>query len=118
MNTQPVGYKAKAFEPHNLAFFFLIAVFLVACTAPSTTPQPDTSTPVSISRSLVPEPMSHGLVDIGKRSLWFQCVGQGTPTVILEAGGPDDSSVWFKVQSSGDQGYRVCSYDRANLGMS
>jgi membrane protease YdiL (CAAX protease family) len=26
MNTQPVGYKAKAFEARNLAFFFLIAL--------------------------------------------------------------------------------------------
>ena len=25
MNTQPVGYEAKAFEPRNLVFFFLIA---------------------------------------------------------------------------------------------
>jgi len=25
LNTQPVGYKAKAFEPRNLAFFFLLA---------------------------------------------------------------------------------------------
>lgn len=28
MNTQPVGYKAKAFEARNLAFFFLIALGL------------------------------------------------------------------------------------------
>ena len=28
LNAQPVGYKAKAFEPRNLAFFFLIALGL------------------------------------------------------------------------------------------
>ncbi len=40
LNTQPVGYKAKAFEARNLIFFFLIAflpvfvVVLVACRHP------------------------------------------------------------------------------------
>jgi CAAX protease family protein len=29
MNTQPVGYKAKAFEARNLAFFFLIALGVI-----------------------------------------------------------------------------------------
>lgn len=96
----------------------LLALLLAACASPSTLPQPDASTPLPVSGEIAPEPMSHGLVDVGGRSLWFQCVGYGTPTVILEAGGPDDSSTWFKVQSSGDQNYRVCSYDRANLGLS
>jgi pimeloyl-ACP methyl ester carboxylesterase len=96
----------------------ILAMLITACTSPSTTPQLAASTSVPITRNIAPEPMSHGLVDVGGRNLWFQCVGYGTPTVILEAGGPDDSSVWFKVQSNGDQGYRVCSYDRANLGLS
>jgi membrane protease YdiL (CAAX protease family) len=30
LNTQPIGYKAKAFEPRNLAFFFLIVFGLEA----------------------------------------------------------------------------------------
>jgi membrane protease YdiL (CAAX protease family) len=30
LNAQPVGYKAKAFEPRNLAFFFIIVFGLVA----------------------------------------------------------------------------------------
>ncbi len=118
MDTQSVGYKIKAFGARNLAFLFLIATLLIACSTPSTAPQPDTTLPISVVGEPASEPMSHGLVDVGGRSLWFQCVGQGTPTVILEAGGPDNSSSWFKVQTVGDQGYRVCSYDRANLGMS
>jgi pimeloyl-ACP methyl ester carboxylesterase len=96
----------------------MVALLLAACASPSATSQPDTSIPTPVAGEIAPEPMSHGLVDIGGRSLWFQCVGYGTPTVILEAGGPDNSSTWFKVQSSGDPGYRVCSYDRANLGLS
>src|SRR5512137_1647963 len=94
----------------------LLALLLAACASPSSTSQPDTSALVPVAGEIAPEPMSHGLVDIGGRKLWFQCVGKGSPTVILEAGQGDTSSIWFKVQTGGDGSYRVCSYDRANLG--
>src|SRR5512135_2297471 len=55
---------------------------------------------------------------LGGHQLWFQCMGQGTPTVILEAGSGANSSYWVDVQSGGERTYRICSYDRANLGRS
>ena len=118
MNTRLIRYKAKTFKHRNLMLFFPVILLLAAYVSPFSTSQPDAPTSISLTRQVAPVPLSHGLVDIGGRSLWFQCVGQGTPTVILEAGGPDDSSYWFKVQTVADQGFRVCSYDRANLGMS
>jgi pimeloyl-ACP methyl ester carboxylesterase len=63
-----------------------------------------------------------GRVDIGGRSLFLNCVGRGSPTVILEAGYPGDgsefSTTWDEVQPEAAHGTRVCSYDRAGTGQS
>jgi pimeloyl-ACP methyl ester carboxylesterase len=65
-----------------------------------------------------------GLVDIGGgRRLWLECRGQGSPTVILEAGAGNDASNWDTVglpagsrQTAVLPGVaaftRVCAYDR------
>lgn len=58
------------------------------------------------------------LVDIGGRRLNVICTGQGSPTVILEAGLLADSSAWRLVQPAISRSTRVCSYDRAGLGFS
>lgn len=56
-----------------------------------------------------------GRVDIGGRSLHLTCQGEGSPTVILEAGGfGTPSYVWSKVMPEVATFARVCSYDRAN----
>jgi pimeloyl-ACP methyl ester carboxylesterase len=52
------------------------------------------------------------------RSAYYVCEGSGKPTVVLEAGSPDDSSVWRAVQASVARFTRVCAYDRAGLGRS
>jgi pimeloyl-ACP methyl ester carboxylesterase len=57
-------------------------------------------------------------VDIGGRDLFLHCTGEGSPTVILEAGFGDTSGIWDKVQPGVAQTTRVCSYDRAGLGQS
>src|SRR5215212_4658682 len=65
-----------------------------------------------------------GLVDIGGgRRLWLECRGQGSPTVILEAGAGNDADNWDSaalppgsVQTAVFPGVaaftRVCAYDR------
>ena len=64
-----------------------------------------------------------GLVDIGGRSLYLECRGQGSPTVILEAGANGRGDVWSRdnQQPAGQWTMvlpgvaafsRVCSYDR------
>jgi pimeloyl-ACP methyl ester carboxylesterase len=56
-----------------------------------------------------------GRVDIGGRSLHLRCEGEGSPTVILEAGGfGTPSDVWGAVMPEVAKQTRVCSYDRAN----
>jgi pimeloyl-ACP methyl ester carboxylesterase len=63
-------------------------------------------------------PMHGQLVDIGGYKIHINCTGQGTPTVILDAGLGDSSLSWHKVQPEIAQFARVCSYDRAGVGYS
>ena len=64
-----------------------------------------------------------GLIDIGGRSLYLDCRGSGSPTVILEAGFGNDSEIWDSVALPEDETgpavfpavamfTRVCAYDR------
>jgi len=56
-----------------------------------------------------------GPVDIGGRSLHLRCQGEGSPTVILEAGGfGTPSDTWDVVMPQVAEATRVCRYDRAN----
>jgi len=58
------------------------------------------------------------LVDMGGYQMHIYCTGQGSPTVMLEAGSGDSSLIWAKVQPEIAEFTRVCSYDRAGLGWS
>ncbi len=48
----------------------------------------------------------------------LDCTGEGSPSVILEAGLGDDWLQWRKVQPALSKLTRVCSYDRAGYGWS
>jgi pimeloyl-ACP methyl ester carboxylesterase len=54
----------------------------------------------------------------GGRSLYLNCTGSGSPTVVLEAGFGGDSTNWSAVQPPLSRTTRTCSYDRAGLGSS
>src|SRR5215207_8827824 len=58
------------------------------------------------------------LVDIGGYRLHIQCVGAGSPTVVLDAGLGGSSLDWSLVQSDLGSSTRVCAYDRAGMGWS
>jgi len=58
------------------------------------------------------------LVDVGGYKMHLYCTGEGSPTVILEAGLNDFYVSWAKVQPEVSKSVRVCSYDRAGLGWS
>src|SRR3954462_2186247 len=65
-----------------------------------------------------------GLVDIGgNRRLWLECRGEGSPTVILEAGAGNDADTWDTIGLAPDSTQtavlpgvaaftRVCASDR------
>ncbi|HKP53758.1 MAG TPA: alpha/beta fold hydrolase [Chloroflexia bacterium] len=67
--------------------------------------------------SPVPVP-SEGLVDVGGYKLYYSCSGQGSPTVIMDAGLGETSSTWSRVQPEVAKFTRVCIYDRAGLARS
>lgn len=54
----------------------------------------------------------------GDRSLRIVCSGHGPLTYVLEAGATGFAETWSRVQGHLDDGARVCSYDRAGLGLS
>ena len=56
------------------------------------------------------------LVDIGGRKLHVNCMGQGSPAVIFNAGLGEPSLFWFLVQPEVAKLTKACSYDRAGLG--
>src|SRR5215208_2825012 len=58
------------------------------------------------------------MVDIGGYSLHINCTGQGSPTVILDAGSGLFSAQWVRVQREVSDTTSVCAYDRAGMGWS
>lgn len=57
-------------------------------------------------------------IDVDKRRMHLYCTGQGTPTVILDAGLGGTSLEWVRVQPAVARFSRVCSYDRSGYGWS
>ena len=58
------------------------------------------------------------LYDVGGHESHLYCTGEGSPTVILEAGAGFPSISWFMVQEKVTEFTRVCSYDRPGFGWS
>jgi pimeloyl-ACP methyl ester carboxylesterase len=58
------------------------------------------------------------LIDVGDHQLHIYCVGEGSPTVVLEGPAAGISVAWAWVQDDLGKTTRVCSYDRAGLGWS
>lgn len=69
-----------------------------------------------IYRRIYPPPGE--LVDVGGHSLHINCVGEGSPTVILESGSGANSVDWANIQPEVANTTRVCAYDRAGSGWS
>ena len=58
------------------------------------------------------------LYDVSGYPMHLYCTGQGSPTVVMDAGLGDDFTTWAKVQPVLSQTTRICSYDRAGFGWS
>lgn len=88
----------------------------------STTVQP--TTPLTLTTTITPTttplPLATGgtYVALAGRRLALYCTGEGSPTVLLEAGLGADHRSWELVQPGVAALTRVCSYDRASLGAS
>ena len=59
------------------------------------------------------------MIDVGGYRLHINCVGTGSPTVVIDAGWGDSSVAWSSwVQPGVARTTRVCTYDRAGMGYS
>ncbi len=67
-------------------------------------------------RSIYPAPGKMYVVN--GHDMHIYCTGEGSPTLVLDAGMGNDSLAWHKVQPELSKTTRVCSYDRAGMGWS
>lgn len=58
------------------------------------------------------------LIDVGGYRMHLDCRGEGSPTVVMDAGLGGSSLDWSLVQADVANTTRVCSYDRAGMGWS
>jgi pimeloyl-ACP methyl ester carboxylesterase len=58
------------------------------------------------------------LIDVGGYRLHLDCAGQGSPTVVIDAGAGNWSVAWTRVQDQLAGEIRICTFDRAGLGWS
>jgi pimeloyl-ACP methyl ester carboxylesterase len=63
-------------------------------------------------------PPAGQMVPVDGHKMHINCTGDGSPTLVLEAGGGNDSLIWGGVQPELSKTSRVCSYDRAGFGWS
>jgi pimeloyl-ACP methyl ester carboxylesterase len=73
---------------------------------------------VSEARDRRFNPMLGRMVEADGLKMHIDCMGDGVPAVILDAGLGDDYLSWRKVQPPIAKFTRVCSYDRAGMGYS
>ena len=63
-------------------------------------------------------PAPGNLIDVGGFKMHIHCMGEGSPTVILETLSGGTSSYWGWIQPEVAKETRVCAYDRAGRGWS
>ena len=105
-----------------------LCLVLAAC-SPRATPSPTALTPSesATSSGATDAPSTSaptddlgiaGLFDVGGFSLWLECAGSGSPTVLFEAGLGSGQEAWSAVAPRVARSARACTYDRAGIGQS
>jgi pimeloyl-ACP methyl ester carboxylesterase len=95
----------------RLVVFGLVVVLHAGCGAQ----QRDEPEPPRITNGDI---VAGDLIDIGGRSLYLECSGSGSPTLVLEAGFGGSTDNWRTVLPRLGEITRTCAYDRAGLGQS
>ena len=96
---------------HRVAAFIMIVVVVIALAGVL-------YENISEARDRRSSPMPGILIDVAGKKMHIDCMGEGTPAVILDSGLGDTYVSWMKVQPQIAKFARVCSYDRAGLGYS
>ena len=113
--------------PVRIGLVMLAAGILAGCTGAQAPvgslgePSEAAAAAASPSASSSPEsnepPFGKFAVD-GERELYLSCTGSGSPVILLEAGGGDESSAWARIMPALGEHTMVCAYDRAGTGQS
>lgn len=116
MRTKPARGTAKSFAgrctPHRVICWIVAVVVGIGASGAASSAQTDPPYASTYAHSA-------RLIDVGGgRKLNLVCMGQGSPTVLFEAGVSDWSSKWILVQPAIARRVRACSYDRAGMGYS
>jgi pimeloyl-ACP methyl ester carboxylesterase len=102
----------------SLIVALALAMALVGCNSSSgaaptgSVPEVPAATTTTSTPDTGPQEQS---IDIDGRSLYVECQGSGSPTVILEAGLTGDHRTWEHVLPALAESTRACAYDRANI---
>ena len=101
----------------------LVSGFVIAGCGASPSPSLSSSLPSTLSPAPSVEPTAlplSGLFDVGGgRKLHLECIGAGSPTIVIEVGNDDTiHGSWGAVFGPMAAVSRVCAYDRANTGRS
>ena len=105
----------KHYSAYLVVLLPVMALFTTTCAprTPAASAAPTGIPPTSIASS--------EKIDVGGYKLRMRCIGQGTPTVIIDAslGHPAvESGSWHSVTSMIEQTTQICLYDRAGVGLS
>jgi pimeloyl-ACP methyl ester carboxylesterase len=93
-----------------------VGLVINACGSSSPAPLKRPSQPARMhSPTSIPLRIRSMRVDVGGYRLYVRCMGQGTPTVVFDAGLGEDLSTWNQVQPAVAQFTQACAYDRANV---
>ena len=103
----------------------LISLLVTACQA-SSGAVPSSSVATQPSPSVAPLPASAspaetaqaGKYDVGGHSLYMECAGAGSPTIVFLHGIGGDRTHGYALQKAFSGRVRVCVYDRSNMGLS
>ena len=104
----------------------VLSLSVSACSQTTSPPPPPTAQPSQTSAftptveptpTVTPTPAPQ-LIEVEGRKISIQCMGSGSPAVILESGLGVYSGTWYKVFPEVAQFTKVCLYDRPGLGMS
>jgi pimeloyl-ACP methyl ester carboxylesterase len=96
-----------------MVFLLAVAALVAGCGGSTGSPLPASSEPRPTAETPAPE-----LYDVGGFALWMHCEGDGSPTVVFDAGLSTSSTAWDSVAPGVADRTRTCVYDRAGVGNS
>lgn len=90
------------------AMFAIVAAMLLAC--------PSTHQPLAFDQTALVPYGRHA--DLDTHRLYYECMGQGQPLVLIDYGIAGSAVAWRKLQAELARDTTVCAYDRAGYGWS